>query len=48
MSQGAPTANATKVWITAAGRCYLCNNNSRIPPRTLCVQPGASKLPLAA
>lgn len=28
VAQGAPTANATKIWITAAGRCYLCNNNS--------------------
>ena len=35
VSQGAPTANATKIWITAAGRCYLCNNNSKIPTRTL-------------
>lgn len=35
VAQGAPTANATKIWITAAGRCYLCNNNSHIPPHTL-------------
>lgn len=35
VAQGAPTAKATKIWITAAGRCYLCNNNSQIPPRTL-------------
>ena len=35
VSLGAPTANATKIWITAAGRCYLCNNNSKIPTRTL-------------
>lgn len=35
VAEGAPTANATKIWITSAGRCYLCNNNSRIPPRTL-------------
>lgn len=35
VSQGAPTANATKIWITAAGGCYLCNNNSQIPTRTL-------------
>lgn len=34
VAQGAPTANATKIWITAAGRCYLCNN-SHIPPHTL-------------
>lgn len=35
VSQGAPSGNATKVWITAAGHCCLCNNNSRIPDRTL-------------
>lgn len=35
VAEGAPTANATKIWITSVGRCYLCNNNSRIPPRTL-------------
>lgn len=35
VAEGAPSANATKIWITAAGRCYLCNNNSHIPPRTL-------------
>ena len=31
VSQGDPTANATKIWITSAGKCYLCNNNSNIP-----------------
>lgn len=35
VSQGSPNGNATKIWITRAGRCYLCNNNSRIPERTL-------------
>ena len=35
MAQGAPSAGATKVWITAAGGCFLCNNNSHIPERTL-------------
>ena len=35
VSQGTPTSGATKIWITAAGGCYLCNNNSRIPERTL-------------
>lgn len=35
VAQGAPAANATKIWITEAGRCYLCHNNSRIPPRVL-------------
>lgn len=28
-------ANATKVWITEAGKCLLCNNNSHIPSRVL-------------
>ncbi len=35
ISQGQPNANATKVWITKAGKCYLCHNNSQIPPVTL-------------
>ena len=35
VSQGVPSANATKIWITSAGRCYLCHNNSRIPQKTL-------------
>ena len=29
VAQGAPNSNATKIWITKAGGCYLCNNNSR-------------------
>ena len=29
VSQGAPTANATKIWITSAGGCYLCNIGRR-------------------
>lgn len=33
--KGAPAANATKIWITKAGKCYLCNNNAGIPDRTL-------------
>ena len=33
--QGTPSGNATKIWITRAGKCYLCHNNSRIAPRTL-------------
>lgn len=33
--EGAPNANAMKIWITRAGKCYLCHNNSRIPERTL-------------
>ena len=35
VSEGSPTANATKIWITKAGKCYLCNNNSGIPKRVL-------------
>ena len=35
VAQGGPTANATKIWITSAGKCYLCNNNSNIPSVTL-------------
>lgn len=35
ISQGHPSANATKIWITKTGRCLLCNNNSKIPERTL-------------
>lgn len=30
-----PSENATKVWITSAGNCLHCNNNSRIPSHTL-------------
>jgi len=35
IAEGAPCANATKVWITKAGKCYLCNNNSDIPEKIL-------------
>lgn len=35
VSPGAPTANATKIFITRAGKCYVCNNNSEIPERVL-------------
>lgn len=35
IAQGAPKANATKVWITKAGKCLLCNNNSEIPTQVL-------------
>lgn len=35
ISQGAPRANATKVWITKRGKCYLANNNSGIPSHVL-------------
>ena len=33
--QGAPSAGATKIWITQAKKCYLCHNNSKISDRTL-------------
>ncbi len=35
IAKGSPTANATKVWITSKGGCYLCNNNSQIPEKIL-------------
>lgn len=35
ISQGSPQANATKVWITRNGKCYLANNNSKISPKVL-------------
>lgn len=31
LSQGAPSANATKIWITRKRKCLLCHNNSHIP-----------------
>ncbi|MBQ3514985.1 MAG: DUF4160 domain-containing protein [Lachnospiraceae bacterium] len=31
VSQGNSQANATKIWITKAGKCLLSNNNSNIP-----------------
>ena len=35
VSKGNPTANATKIWITKQGMCYLCHNQSRIPQKDL-------------
>lgn len=35
IAKGVPVGNATKVWITRAGKCLLCNNNSMIPPHVL-------------
>ncbi|MCD7863295.1 MAG: DUF4160 domain-containing protein [Lachnospiraceae bacterium] len=35
VSKGNPSANATKIWITRAGKCYLCHNNSKIPEHIL-------------
>ena len=35
VSQGAPSSTSTKIWITQAGKCLICNNNSEIPEKTL-------------
>lgn len=35
ISNGHPSENATKVWITKNGKCCLCHNKSKIPDRTL-------------
>ena len=35
IAEGAPSANATKIWITQSGKCLLCHNNSKIPQNTL-------------
>ena len=35
VSEGAPSANGTKIWITKAGGCYVCHNRSMIPAKTL-------------
>lgn len=35
VSEGFPTENSTKIWITKSGKCLLCNNNSHIPQRKL-------------
>ena len=35
ISEGKPVPNATKVWITEAGKTLLANNNSNIPAVTL-------------
>ena len=35
VSEGVPSENSTKIWITKAGKCLLCNNNSKIPLQTL-------------
>lgn len=35
VSEGVPSQNATKIWITRTGKTLLCNNNSRIPGRKL-------------
>ena len=35
IAEGIPSENSSKIWITKAGRCLLCNNNSRITSKTL-------------
>ena len=35
IAQGRPKPNATKVWITSAGKCIVVNNLSDIPPVAL-------------
>lgn len=35
ISKGRPAGNATKVWITRRGKCYLCHNHSKIPEKVL-------------
>ena len=35
ISEGSLQENATKVWITSKGKCYLANNNSKIPEKAL-------------
>ena len=35
ISQGNPSGNSTKVWITSYGGCVLANNNSHIPSHIL-------------
>ena len=35
ISEGRPTENSTKVWITKSGHCLLCNNNSKISGHVL-------------
>lgn len=35
VSQGAPTADATKIWITRAGKCLVAHNNSGLNAKVL-------------
>lgn len=35
ISEGRPSSNATKIWITRKHRCIVANNNSRIPAHIL-------------
>ena len=33
VSKGKPSPNATKIWLTKAGRCVVANNWSKIPSK---------------
>lgn len=35
ISEGSPSPNSTKIWITSSGGCIVANNNSRIPNHDL-------------
>lgn len=35
VSEGVPTSNSTKIWITRAGKCIVANNKSRISEKML-------------
>lgn len=35
ISEGTPSENATKIWITSTGKTLLSNNSSHIPNRIL-------------
>ncbi|MCD8131729.1 MAG: DUF4160 domain-containing protein [Lachnospiraceae bacterium] len=35
IAEGRASANATKIWISSTGKALICNNDSRIPQRTL-------------
>lgn len=35
VSEGKPEKDATKIWITRAGKCLKCHNKSRIPDQVL-------------
>ena len=37
VSEGEPTAFATKIWITSEGRALLCSNQSEIPKKQLSI-----------
>ncbi len=35
IAEGKASVNATKIWITSAGKALLCNNASQIPQKEL-------------